>query len=247
MYDWPEIASDWDEFWVLVEQALVQREIIAPRALSRSNDPFELWRDENLLLGQTCGWPYANLLADQVVPVANFDHGLQHAPAGHYYSVFICKLGETRTPQAILQSDSIVAVNGLDSQSGFRVLREIDSSFVDQPPKDRIATSGSHRNSIAMVAKGKADFAAIDAVSFELAKAFDHLNTESVTVLGHSAPRPSLPVITSLANKKLVSQLYGALADAVAAMPEALKQQLHIYDVQSAQASDYAIFREAVR
>ncbi len=244
MYDWPEVSEDWDTFWNLLANRLDHQGISAPAKLSRCDDPFLMWQDPLLLIGQTCGWPYVNLLADDVHAIARFDHGLPDAPAGTYYSVFVGQPDEVRTPGEILQSDSTIAVNGFDSQSGFRVLRELDRDFVDEPPLERIITSGSHRDSVALVARGEADLAAIDAVSLELARSFDPALVSKIRPLSHSIPKPALPLVTSTANLDKAPDIFLSLKETVNEMPNSLKKRLCIYDVISADRSVYQVFAE---
>lgn len=245
MYDWPELADDWNLFWRLIAEQLAIRNISAPDKLTRADDLFSLWRDPALIVGQTCGWPYANLLSDDVAAFGRFDHRLPHAPAGNYYSLYICKCGEQRTAGEILDSDSTIAVNSLDSQSGFRVLREIDSSFFSQSFSERLCESGSHRQSIRLVANGEADFAAIDAVSFEIARRFEPSAIAKLEILGHSSPKPSLPLVTAVSNVEVADKIFAALQASVEQLPDAVKQSLSIFDLLPASADSYQVFRES--
>ena len=215
MYDWPETGAALDQFWGLIGKNLKNSGIDAPVSLSRSREIARLWTDENLLVGQTCGWPYANRLRGKVIPFARFDYGLDDCPPGFYNSVYIGRSPEDRKylqDTGSLLSAGKIAINGDDSQSGFHVFREITGEYSPAAisPDNRVIT-GSHRNSVKSVANGNAQIAAIDAVAFELSRRYDPKLTSNVTVIGHSVPKPGLPLITSPANKIHVKTLYGAI------------------------------------
>lgn len=76
---------------------------------------------------------------------------------------------------------------------------------------ERIETGG-HRNSIRAVAEGRADVAAIDCMSWHLAKLFEPLARE-LQVVGWTKQRKGLPYITSKATPPdIAAALRGALA-----------------------------------
>jgi hypothetical protein len=70
MYDWPEVRDATDALWAAIRAALIQEGIDAPTALERDGDPETLWTDPDLVLSQTCGFPYANGLSGKVALIA---------------------------------------------------------------------------------------------------------------------------------------------------------------------------------
>lgn len=205
-----------------------------------------LWTSPNLVIGQTCGWPYANHLREIAVPFARFDFGLNRCPAGTYQSVFI---GQDVTDAAYLKDAGTlalcpsVAINGEDSQSGFHVFSEVSKKAAAETidPEQRVLT-GAHRNSIKAVAEGRAHIAAIDAVAFALAKKYDPQIVDMVQIIGRSEPKPGLPLITShqLAGQK--DELLDAVIAAHARLSQDERNSLMIHDVLPAKASDYTVF-----
>ncbi|MEO0329012.1 MAG: PhnD/SsuA/transferrin family substrate-binding protein [Pseudomonadota bacterium] len=246
MYDWPENRQHQDEFWRAIATQLDDLNIPHPELLSRNDKPILLWKNPNLLIGQTCGWPYANKLRQIVVPFARFDFDLSGCAPGKYNSVFIGR--EPQDERFLKSYDAFcelktIAVNGEDSQSGFHVFSEL----FDIPAmklfkhKDCLLTQ-SHRNSIKAVASGKAQIAAIDAVAFQLALKYDPQITDKVFVIGRSHPKPGLPLITSAKNRPIVTALFEAVRRALPLLDETVRERLMIKEVIAAQDADYETF-----
>ena len=249
MYDWPEVSCSIDALWDAIQHQLALRDINAPIGLTRNRSASDLWHDPNLIVGQTCGWPYANKLRETVIPFARFDYGLEDCPAGHYNSVFIGNQPDQRillkSAEALLSAKAI-AVNSDDSQSGFRVFGEI----LGKPPKglfeeNQLITTGAHRNSLLAIAKGDAEIAAIDSVAFELAKSFEPEAVSQVHLIGKSQPKPGLPLITSKANGHLSKALLEAVTSAVEALDTNARSALHIKNVIPASDEEYKVFAES--
>lgn len=247
MYDWPETSHALDVLWSHIHNQLTQGEIDAPIKLERDAHPAALWSKPELIIGQTCGWPYANYLKEQVVPFARFDYDLPDCPAGDYNSVYIGHddddFDHLSSPQAFEFVEKI-AMNSDDSQSGFHVFSEITGRPAeDAIAKEKRVVTGAHRNSISAIANGDANIAAIDAVAFELAKHYEPEAVSRIVVLGNSKPNPGLPLITSKDNEHLAPLLYEAVEKAVAETPEDILQTLLIKGLVKATPSDYDGFK----
>ncbi|MGI9351241.1 MAG: phosphate/phosphite/phosphonate ABC transporter substrate-binding protein [Rhizobiaceae bacterium] len=246
MYDWPETQITLDGFWEQISNNLKKSGIEAPSNLTRDEEVTPLWTDKNLLVGQTCGWPYANRLRGKVVPFARFDYGLKDCPPGYYNSVYIGRSPEDRKylqNRYSLLSVGKIAINGDDSQSGFHVFREItgeDSPLAISAEKREI--TGSHRNSVKSVAEGNAQIAAIDAVAFELSKRYDPELASRVVVIGNSVPKPGLPLITSLTNNARTKTIYEAIDSAITTLSDAERDTLLIAGLAPASDPDYEEF-----
>lgn len=200
MYCWRENKNVWDGFWAEIQHRLLEKGIDAPQEMSTAASPWEDWEDTNLLLGHTCGWPYVSRLREKVSLVGTFDFGLDGCPPGFYRSVFIAsKHSDICDPSKhdLLSGKLKVAVNGTDSQSGFRAF----SSLLEGEParllrEDFLVITRSHRNSIRAVAQGEADIAAIDGVTWEMALQFEP-SAKDVRVVGYTPAVPGLPLITA--------------------------------------------------
>ncbi len=189
MYDRPEVAATWDRLWHLFRDAYGD----GPSALSRDGDLWDVWQSPDLLLAQTCGFPYRTHLKDTVTLVGAPDHGILEAPAGHYCSVIVAHPRfEGRELSAL--NGATLAYNEPLSQSGWAaVWRHFDERAL------RIGSrvqSGAHRESARMVAEGAADFAALDVISWKLMQRHDAF-AEDLVVVDMTTPTPALPFIST--------------------------------------------------
>ncbi|MEM9277790.1 MAG: PhnD/SsuA/transferrin family substrate-binding protein [Pseudomonadota bacterium] len=246
MYDWPETKQALDRFWTSVAKHLKQYGISPPYTLTRIEHPSTLWTHPDLLVGQTCGWPYANTLRGKAIPFARFVYDISRCPSGHYNSVYIGRKAEDsrflESAEALLSAEKI-AINGNDSQSGFHVFREITGEYsCNTIPEEKRLITGAHRNSVIAVAEGKAEIAAIDGVSFELAKRHEPEAASKVVVIGHSQPKPGLPLITSLQHEAEASRLFSALEKSVFDLSTAEREQLLITGLMAAEDQEYDVF-----
>lgn len=194
MYDWPQVRAEHDRLWSLIRAALADEGIAAPPSLTRDESLWKIWESPDLLLAQTCGMPYRTRLHGRVALVGTPDHALPGAAPGWYYSVFVARADEPGEPVDFI--DRILAFNGQDSQSGWAA------------PQNEMARrglrfrhtlhTGAHIDSARAVAAGRADIAAIDAVSWRLAEAHLPDLVARLRVVGHTTPTPGLPLITAL-------------------------------------------------
>ncbi len=200
MYDAPYLRTAWDAWWALVREALSRRGIEAGTHLRRDGDYHDSWLQQGLILGQTCGWPYASGLRSKVTPVARFDFDLEVERPGDYFSWFIT-LGDAGIQAAIpgdlepflYDRKTIVAINSPISQSGWRVLSQCVSD-VSTISANRILFTGSHVESIRAVAAGRAHLAAIDAATWQFVVETEPA-CQRVKQVCRSTDAPGLPLI----------------------------------------------------
>jgi ABC-type phosphate/phosphonate transport system substrate-binding protein len=76
-----------------------------------------------------------------------------------------------------------------------KISEEIDPPPVGEPFFDQVLFSGSHVDSMKLVVSGKADVAAIDAVSFFHCQNENLLEVGKLKVIGQSTYTPGLPFI----------------------------------------------------
>lgn len=188
MYDWPEVRPATDAFWHCLRLALGQRGIAAPEALTRGVEP---WDDPELVLGQTCGLPYRRGLHARVTLIGAPDYGLEGCPPGFYRSALVVRTDDPRV-RASDFADARHACNATLSQSGHSALAEALGPLAPE----RGLVTGSHRASIGAVATGSADIAAIDAVSWRLACAWE-VQAARLRVIDWTRPTPGLPMIAA--------------------------------------------------
>lgn len=193
MYDRPETAAAHDRLCQLFVQAYGD----GPSRRSQPEDLWALWQSPDLLLSQTCGFPFRTRLRGKVALVGAPDHGLPELPAGHYCSVIVVRkshvAAEAEDPIVALE-DAPMAYNEPLSQSGWAApWQHFATAGCRIGPR---LQSGAHRRSAQMVAEGDADFAALDVISWSLMQRHDAFADDLVAV-ARTAPTPALPYITA--------------------------------------------------
>lgn len=234
MYQRAELRPAFDTLWGASRDLLRAEGIAAPDALTVvEDDLMSFWQRPDLLLSQTCGYPFRHFLKDRVTLVGTPDFGLEDCPAGHYRSALVVRRDDPR--QSLGDFDGATfACNDVHSQSGYAAplvaAQGVGVRF------GAMRMSGAHINSARMVANGHADIAGIDAVSWRHMTAFDPLASD-LHVLGWTDPSPGLPFITAIA--PLAPTLGRCLAKAIRSMPAELRALLTLKGLMQIDARDY--------
>ena len=231
MYATPLTAEADKRFWALIRDHLRQMGIAAPDGLTRM--PADLvghWRDPHLLLSQTCGLPYRAVLKEHVTYVGTPDYAVNDCPPGHYRSVVIARADDTRQTLADFRTARL-AYNEPLSQSGWAALA-LETPEVLQGPRHR---TGSHLNSVRAVRENRADFAAVDAVTWR------HLveagQDTGLHVVHTTRPTPGLPLIT--AKDGPAPALLAAVSEAIDRLETEDRARLHLRGIVAFPPSAY--------
>ncbi|HCK75740.1 MAG TPA: phosphate ABC transporter substrate-binding protein [Gammaproteobacteria bacterium] len=238
MYDWPEFTEATDRLWISIRDNFSKAGIDAPCLLDRTSPPTETWRSPKLLLSQTCGLPLVTDLSGKVKVLGSFAYeGVE--PAGSYYSVIIANAVSDESPVRLEGKRAVI--NGNDSYSGCLALKcFVTSRGIAGGPFASLLVSGSHRASLRAVANGGADIAAIDCISWHLAKQCEPV-VKNLKVIAHTERRPGLPLIThGGASMYEVSMMRNAFPAAVDDLDEKSRAMLGIRGFVSLDEADYA-------
>lgn len=228
MYDWPEVHGATDALWTALRDAIRDRGMAAPEALDRTAPTRAVWTNPAMILSQTCSMPYRQGLHRAVAIIGTPDYGIEGCPPGYYRSVIVVRADDPREDIAAY-TDGTCAFNAPDSQSGRAVWGETAfASWLE---------TGAHRGSIHAVAEGRADIAAIDAVSWRLAQRHQP-KTARLRVLSLTPPTPGLPFIT--AKGKDTDQLADAATDAIVRLDSETRAALGLSGFVQLPASVYA-------
>lgn len=198
MYDFAEIRSATDQFWHLLRGELDKKGVAdVPLTLDRPQDLPKFWSDENLLLGQTCGYPltFGRCGDAQYVATPCYTSRFGHGP--YHKSLIIVRRG---SPIRILSDaiGKICAINMIDSNTGMNLLRlEIAKLKPQTPFFSHVYETSAHRQSMLDVAHGKADIAAIDCITFAHIEKLDPALILSLNVIAETEETPALPFITA--------------------------------------------------
>lgn len=222
MYDWPERRDDVDAEWVVIRDRLRGAGIDAPDELMRGLEEQDLWRHPDLLFTQTCWGPMERGLAGHVQVVGQPSYDGIEGGAGPLYSSAIVVRGtgeavpsghgvDAEIPLDLLRNRRL-AFNSPDSMSGLIGLtRDLEALNENLDIFSALVETGSHRDSIKAVAGGRADVAAIDCMSWHLARLHEPA-ASNVQVVGWTAKRMGLPFITAASTP---TDLVGALSAAI--------------------------------
>lgn len=218
MYDLPELRPATDAWWRGLARHLRAAGIAeVPAELCRDRAPEAVLADAGLLLAQTCGYPLTHAFAGRLRLVATPAYAAPGCEGARYRSLIVVREPGGLTSLAAARG-RIAAVNAPDSHSGCNVLRHMLAPLAAGGRYlGGVVLTGSHRQSLAAVAAGVADLAAIDCVSHALLARHAPSALAGTRVLCASPPAPGLPYVThDDADDGLVARLRAGLAAALA-------------------------------
>jgi len=197
MYDFPWTAAANDALWAAMALRLDEAGVEAPKALTRAGDLDAQWRDPRLVFGQTCGYPYVTRLKDSVALIAAPAYDFPGCDDVCHRSFVIRRASDPRRALAEFRG-ATAGLNARDSNSGMNLFRAAVAPIAGGAPFFcAIVVTGSHEGSVAAVAVGRADLAAIDCVSYALLRRGRPELIERVAVVAESPPSPGLPFIAA--------------------------------------------------
>ncbi|MEM0946036.1 MAG: PhnD/SsuA/transferrin family substrate-binding protein [Pseudomonadota bacterium] len=229
MYDRAETARALDRLWALVRTHLTSA---SPKDLTRSEDLWSHWQAPDLILSQTCGLPYRTRLHGQVALVGAPNTGLDCAP-GDYYSVIVARAGDHRSGFNDFEGARL-AYNEPLSQSGWAAPMTLATEY--GVTFGGFIRTGAHRSSADAVARGAADVAAIDAVTWRMIGRWDDTASE-LRVIARTKPTPALPFIT--AKDRATEPVFHALTAAIAGLSRPDQEVLSLYGLVEARDDAY--------
>ena len=234
MYERPELKFAHQKLWSLIRRELVKEKINAPKNLLTGINGKEVWRNNKLLFSQTCSLPFRNELSNHVTYLATPVYSLEDCPEGYYRSVFLVNI-KNKDLKISNFLDKVFACNSLNSQSGYAApynhIAEKCGWF------SKKVLTGSHRNSVIMVANGNADITCIDELSWKIIKCFDGFS-KNLIVLEKTIPTPALPYITISASD-YSETIYKCLSSAFEQLQERFKKILKIKTVIKVPLDEY--------
>lgn len=218
MYDRPETAAANDRLWAGVRARLGE----GPEHLTRGGDLFAQWEHPDLLLSQTCGLPFRTRLRGRVGLVASPVYDLPDCPAGHYFSYFVTRRDDPRDDPRDF-ADSVLAYNEAVSHSGWAAPQAWAArrGFAFR----HVLGTGAHVHAGRAVVEGRADIAAIDALSLRLVARHEPYG-DRLRVIGRTETSPAPPYITALTRDP--APIRAALAASLAALSVADRETLGI-------------------
>jgi len=199
-----------------------------PPALDWPDDLLAHWRDPQLLLSQTCGYPLTHALAGAVQLVGVFRYYAPGCDGIFCRSQLLARAEHAGAALADFRGLR-VAFNSDDSQSGYNALRAAVAPLALHRRffAEAIATGG-HAASMAAVQQGRADIASIDCITLDGLRRNLPQALAGLCTIGETPAYPGLPLITgqstSIAELRTLQSALAALvrdpaaADALAAL-----------------------------
>ena len=218
MYDMPLTAADNDIFWSLIQKNIGT----GPNKLDRDTPLWDVWQSPDLLFSQTCSMPFRNRLASKVTLIGTPDYALPGCPPGHYRSVLIARIDGPIHVRDL--AGASMAYNESTSQSGWAAPLMYLAEQGLKP--GQMIETGAHAQSVNAVADGQADFAAIDALTWQMLRQSDPGLTAQLKVIDETPPTPALPYIT--ANHRDAAPIAKATAQAIKELPAQSRRLLQV-------------------
>jgi ABC-type phosphate/phosphonate transport system substrate-binding protein len=218
MYDFPELAAATDAWWAGLRRHLEDAGFAnVPPSLDRNLSAPDQWRSRDLIFAQTCGYPFTHAFQGGLALLGT---PCYEAPgcAGPTYSSAIVVNAASRAGTIEDLRGATVAFNTPDSFSGHLALRSLVAPLARAGRFFAQAIeTGSHARSMELVANAEADIAAIDCVTYALAKRHRPAVTARLRLLAWGPAAPALPYVTSTGwSPPQLTRLRRALIDAVA-------------------------------
>lgn len=230
MYDAPWAQAANDRLWRLIRTQLTD----APAHLTRNRDLWDIWQSPDLYLSQTCGLPFRAKLYPDVALVGTPDHGLPNCPAGHYYSVMVKRKDDNRDLPTLAMT-GVMAYNEPLSQSGWAApIGHLSKSGLSP---SAVIETGGHIKSAEAVINRRADYAALDAITFALYARHNPQAASQLWIFDQTEPTPALPYIT--AGTRDPAPLFDVFARAIDALDSADRRALHLQGIVDLTPSAY--------
>lgn len=198
MYDFADLRAANDALWSIVAEHLGRVVAGVPAALERRTPLPDIWSSEHLLLGQTCGYPFARHHRGRltVVGAPVYDVPGCDGPA---HRSFLVVASSSRVERLLELRAARAAINEDESNTGRQLLGDAvaDVHSGAGPFFGSVVRTGSHAGSLRAVAEGEADVAAIDCVTYaHLARSAPH-DVARTRILSPTRATPSLPLVTA--------------------------------------------------
>ena len=214
MYDLPAIHAANDALWQGLAGWLQENGVdrVSER-LDRERSLEQIWDDPDLLLAQTCGFPFATRWQGRLRYVVTPMYDAPGCEGPSYRSVLIVRRDSSARTLADLRG-AIVAINEPSSNSGCNLLAAEVMPLANKTSFFRSAVlTGSHLASAEAVAEGRASIAAIDVVTYAHLINNHSTLTGQLRSVGWTAHASGLPLVTSIrSSPELVNALRNALA-----------------------------------
>jgi ABC-type phosphate/phosphonate transport system substrate-binding protein len=213
MYDPPELRREVDAWWAALAVAF-RREGVehVPERLDRGTAFDVLWSAPDLLFAQACGYPLIGAWSDKLRYLSTPCYAAPGCDGPNYCS-FIVVPADSRAQTIEDLRGAHCSINGRVSHSGYNALRAHVAPLArDGRFFGAVSISGGHSESLAQLAAGAVDIAAIDCVSYALLSRCRPDAIAATRIVGRTVSAPGLPYVTRVvADLDVVRRLQAGL------------------------------------
>jgi ABC-type phosphate/phosphonate transport system substrate-binding protein len=212
MFDLAELSEHTDALWRAWAKNLELVNVSVPIDRNRPEAPLMLhWRNPNVLISQTCGYPFAVGLQSNAGCIGTFAYDIcDPGQAGMYRSLIV-----THEDQADRSLDSFdgaaLSINNADSLSGCVSFGVALHRAGVRNRQYNVFESGAHVNSLARLRNRESDLACIDFLTWSLLADVRPEAIEGLAVIGRGPQIPCPPLITALPVVAVVPGLIATL------------------------------------
>jgi ABC-type phosphate/phosphonate transport system substrate-binding protein len=232
------------EYEALAASLLAQAEVPGDVELLSPADLPSFWQREDVLLTQTCGYPYMKTLRGNAALLATPCYDFPGCESADYASAIIVRAGSDIQTLADARGRT-AAANDPNSNSGMNVLRHAVSLLAWQGRFfGEVKWSGSHAASLRMVKEGEADIAAIDCVTYGYLKQEQPESVSGTKILQYTASTPGLPLI---AGNTVPKEIQLRLREALLTPAASLKKKMRTLSILGFKATTDAEYESILR
>lgn len=221
MYDLPETRAATDVLWRSLRRHLRRQRVRpSPSKPGRAMPVRVQWSRPDLLVSQCCGYDVVYSFAGALRVLATPVYSAPGCEGGQYRS-FIVVRDDVRAATLADLRGAVCVINGYGSHSGANALKALVAPMSRQGRFfGRVEVSGSHLASLAMLARGTADVAAIDCVLHALLARHRPHSLHGLRVLCTTGPAPAPPFVTAASRSEEECARIRAALEATLADPE---------------------------
>lgn len=226
----PPLVAATDMLWGFIRDGLRRAGLPGiPEVLDEDVAYDAAWLRPDLLLAQTCGFPYVKRLRGKVRLVATPVYDLPGCDGPTTRSFIIV----ARNCEAQSLGDlrgAVAAINEPGSNSGTNLFRAAIAPFAQGGRFfSSVIETGGHLASIDAVATGMADIASIDCITFGNTNRFEPARLANIRVLAETEGGPGLPFVThaTTSDEEL------AMLRRILASVETVPELSHVRDILS--------------
>jgi len=219
MYSSPAAVEEaTDRLWTYIRDELRAAGLPeVPDQLDKAVRHDDAWLRPDLLLSQTCGYPYVRRLRGRVRLVATPEY--EHPGCfGPLKCSFIVVPKDSRFQTLTDLRGTRAAINSPESNSGTNLFRALLAPHAENGRFfSAVVETGSHNASLEYVSNGIADVASIDCITYANILRFEPRAVDGVRIFAETPRGPGLPYITRAAatdeELSILRSVLAAIAD----------------------------------